>query len=122
MKLKNSGARLMKQGKENKTITKILRLTPSEWDKIATKMNDLGGITFSRYAINSMLSRPLTKTPITKELILELSRQGNNLNQIAYKLNKGESLDRVALPLINQSLERLNALYELLNDMQHQER
>lgn len=117
MKLKNSGARLMKQSKENKTITKILRLTPSEWDKIATKMNDLGGITFSRYAINSMLSRPLTKTPITKELILELSRQGNNLNQIAYKLNKGESLDRVALPLINQSLERLNALYELLSDM-----
>lgn len=122
MKLKNSGARLMKQGKENKTITKILRLTPSEWDKITTKMNDLGGITFSRYAINSMLSRPLTKTPITKELILELSRQGNNLNQIAYKLNKGESLDRVALPLINQSLERLNALYELLSDIQPQER
>lgn len=63
-----------------------------------------------------MLSRPLTKTPITKELILELSRQGNNLNQIAYKLNKGQSLDRVALSLINQALERLNSLYEILKD------
>ncbi|WP_430806770.1 plasmid mobilization relaxosome protein MobC [Campylobacter sp. 9BO] len=37
----------------------------------------------------------IIKNATTKELILELSRQGNNLNQIAYKLNKGESLDRV---------------------------
>lgn len=63
-----------------------------------------------------MLSRPLTKTPITKELILELSRQGSNLNQIARSLNQNNSLDRVALSLINQSLERLNELYEILSD------
>ena len=63
-----------------------------------------------------MLSRPLTKTPITKELILELSRQGSNLNQIARSLNQNKSLDRVALSLINQSLERLNELYEILSD------
>lgn len=102
--------------KENKTITKILRLTPSENEKIQDKLDKLGRITFSKFAINSMLSRPLTKTPITKELILELSRQGSNLNQIARSLNQNNSLDRVALSLINQSLERLNELYEILSD------
>lgn len=102
--------------KENKTITKILRLTPSENEKIQDKLDKLGGVAFSKFAINSMLSRPLTKTPITKELILELSRQGSNLNQIARSLNQNNSLDRVALSLINQSLERLNELYEILSD------
>lgn len=102
--------------KENKTITKILRLTPSENEKIQDMLDKLGGVTFSKFAINSMLSRPLTKTPITKELILELSRQGSNLNQIARSLNQNNSLDRVALSLINQSLERLNELYEILSD------
>ena len=102
--------------KENKTITKILRLTPSENEKIQDKLDKLGAVTFSKFAINSMLSRPLTKTPITKELILELSRQGSNLNQIARSLNQNKSLDRVALSLINQSLERLNELYEILSD------
>ncbi len=62
-----------------------------------------------------MLSRPLTKTPITKELILELSRQGNNLNQIAYRLNKNQSLDRVGLSLISKSLECLNSIFEILD-------
>ena len=72
--------------KEKKTITKILRLTPSENEKIQDKLDELGGMTFSKFAINSMLSRPLTKTPITKELILELSRQDSNLKQIAKNL------------------------------------
>lgn len=102
--------------KENKTITKILRLTPSEQEKIQAKLDELGGISFSKFAINAMLSRSLTKTPITKELILELSRQGNNLNQIAKHLNQGTSLDRVGLSLINQALERLNSLYEILKN------
>lgn len=68
-------------------------------------MNELGGISFSEFALNSMLSRPLTKTPLTKDLILELSHQGNNLNQIAYKLNRGISLDRVVLPLSTSRLK-----------------
>jgi len=36
--------------KREKTITKILRLTPSENKKIQTKLNELGGMTFSNYA------------------------------------------------------------------------
>lgn len=46
--------------KEGKTITKILRMTPSEHDKILAKISELGGITFTKYAMSSMLSPPLT--------------------------------------------------------------
>lgn len=100
--------------KENKIITKRLRLTYIEQEKIQAKLNELGGITFSKFALSSMLSRPLTKNPITKELILELSRQGNNLNQIAKKLNQGDSIDRVALSMISKALENLEKIYEIL--------
>ena len=44
--------------KEGKTITKILRMTPSEHDKILTKISELGGITFTKYAMSSMLPPP----------------------------------------------------------------
>ena len=92
-----------------------MRLTPEEWSKIQEKMDENGGVNFTKYAGNSMLSRSLTKTPLTKELSLELSRQGNNLNQIATRLNKGESLDRVGLSIISRSFEALRGIYKLLN-------
>lgn len=92
-----------------------MRLTPEEWNKIQEKMDENGGVNFTKYAVNSMLSRSLTKTPLTKELILELSRQGNNLNQIATRLNKGESLDKLGLSIISRSFEALRGIYELLN-------
>lgn len=104
-----------KRAGKTRTITKIMRLTPEEWSKIQEKMDENGGVNFTKYAVNSMLSRSLTKTPLTKELILELSRQGNNLNQIATRLNKGESLDKVWLSIISRSFEALRGIYKLLN-------
>ena len=98
-----------KRAGKTRTITKIMRLTPEEWSKIQEKMDENGGVNFTKYAVNSMLSRSLTKTPLTKELILGLSRQGNNLNQIATRLNKGESLDKVGLSIISRSFEALRA-------------
>lgn len=47
--------------KEGKTITKILRMTPSEHDKILAKISELGGITFTKYAMSSMLSPPYSR-------------------------------------------------------------
>lgn len=87
-----------KRAGKTRTITKIMRLTPEEWSKIQEKMDENGGVNFTKYAVNSMLSR-----------------QGNNLNQIATRLNKGESLDKVGLSIISRSFEALMGIYELLN-------
>ena len=55
-----------KRAGKTRTITKIMRLTPEEWSKIQEKMDENGGVNFTKYAVNSMPSRSLTKTPLTK--------------------------------------------------------
>ena len=68
---------------------------------------------FSKFALSSMLSRRI-RLPIERELLVELSRHGNNLNQVAAKLNRGESLDRVALRVLANSNAILCQIYEML--------
>ncbi|WP_314041912.1 plasmid mobilization protein [Campylobacter showae] len=95
-----------------KNIIKKLRLTDAEWSAIEKKLKETG-MTFSKFALSSMLSRRI-RLPIERELLTELSKQGNNLNQIAAKLNSGESLDRVALGVLAGSNTILCQIYEML--------
>ena len=95
-----------------KTIIKKLRLTDAEWSAIEKKLKETG-MTFSKFALSSMLSRRI-RLPIERELLTELSKQGNNLNQIAAKLNSGESLDRVGLRIIAENNSILRRIYEML--------
>ena len=60
-----------------------------------------------------MLSRRI-KTPIERELLVELSRHGNNLNQVAFKLNDGKGLDRVGLRILADDNAVLRLIYETL--------
>ena len=95
-----------------KNIIKKLRLTDAEWSAIEKKLKETG-MTFSKFALSSMLSRRI-RLPIERELLVELSRQGNNLNQIAVKLNSGKSLDRVALRVLADTNAILCQIYEML--------
>lgn len=60
-----------------------------------------------------MLSKKI-KVPIERELLVELSRHGNNLNQVAAKLNSDESLDRVGLKIIADDNAVLRQIYKTL--------
>ena len=95
-----------------KNIIKKLRLTDAEWSAIEKKLKETG-MTFSKFALSSMLSRRI-RLPIERELLVELSRHGNNLNQIAVKLNSGKSLDRVALRVLADTNAILCQIYEML--------
>ena len=101
-----------KKRKITKTMIKKLRLTDAEWSAIEKKLKETG-TTFSKFALSSMLSRRI-RLPVEKELLTELSKQGNNLNQIAVKLNSGESLDRVGLIIIAENNSVLRRIYERL--------
>ncbi|MBE2985429.1 hypothetical protein CCAL9344_05860 [Campylobacter sp. RM9344] len=103
-----------KKRQKVKIITKRLRISQSEWDIIAAKMAKVG-LKFSQFALACMLSRPMTKNPITKELVLELSYQSNNLNQMVKRLNSGESLDKVCLSIISKTNETLERIYDVLS-------
>ena len=95
-----------------KNIIKKLRLTDAEWLAIEKKLKETG-ITFSKFALSSMLSRRI-RLPIERELLTELSKQGNNLNQIAARLNSGKSLDRVAIRILTENNALLRQIYEML--------
>jgi len=95
-----------------KNIIKKLRLTDAEWSAIEKKLKETG-MTFSKFALSSMLSRRI-RLPIERGLLVELSRHGNNLNQIAVKLNSGKSLDRVALRVLADTNAILCQIYEIL--------
>ena len=101
-----------KKRKITKTIIKRLRLMPDEWSAIEKKLKETG-MTFSKFALSSMLSRQI-KTPIERELLAELVKQGNNLNQIAAKLNSGESLNRVGLRILADTNTILRRIYKRL--------
>jgi mobC len=70
-------------------------------------------MTFSKFALSSMLSKKI-KVPIERELLVELSKHGSNINQVAAKLNSDKSLDRVALRVLADSNAILRRIYEML--------
>ena len=98
-----------------KNKIKKLRLTDAEWSAIEKKLKETG-MTFSKFALSSMLSRRI-RLPIERELLTELSKQGNNLNQIAAKLNNGKSLDRVAIRILTENNALLRRIYERLGEI-----
>ena len=95
-----------------KNIIKKLRLTDAEWSAIEKKLKETG-MTFSKFALSSMLSRRI-RLPIERELLAELAKQGNNLNQVAARLNRDESLDRVGLKIIADDNAVLRQIYKIL--------
>ena len=103
---------IIKKRKITKTIFKRLRLTPDEWLAIEKKLKETG-MTFSKFALSSMLSKKI-KAPIERELLVELSKHGSNINQVAAKLNSGESLDRVGLGIIAENNSILRRIYKRL--------
>ncbi len=106
----------------NKQVIKSLRLSKEQWQTIQTQMQEKN-LNFSQLVLNSLLiqnSQTPTKSKkqkaiANKELIIELAKWGNNLNQIAKCLNTNKGAwDRLALEQlieISNQLEQLRAKY-----------
>lgn len=75
-----------------KDFRKTLRFSKEEFDKIQLEL-EKSNISFSDFARSAILKKKI-KLPIEKELIYQISKIGNNLNQIARAVN---SKDRVAV-------------------------
>lgn len=71
-----------------KAIRKTIRFTENEYALIQKEL-DKAHISFSTLARSSILRKKI-KLPIERALLSELSRIGNNLNQIARSINQGE--------------------------------
>ena len=72
--------------KRNETLT--IRLTKAEKNAIRTKAKK-AKLNLTDYIIAASLQTQITVAEDVKPLIAELKRIGNNLNQIAVKVNSG---------------------------------
>ncbi len=106
----------------NKQIIKSLRLSKEQWQTIQTQMQEKN-LNFSQLVLNSLLTQN-SQAPIkskkqkaiaNKELIIELVKWGNNLNQIAKHLNANKGAwDRLGLEQlieISYQLEQIRSKY-----------
>nr|WP_230057005.1 plasmid mobilization relaxosome protein MobC [Campylobacter suis] len=84
-------------------------MSEEEWRIIHEKLKK-DKISFSSFALSSMLSRHI-KSPLSRELLYELTKIGANINQIAKKLNSDKSLDDIALVMISNTNELLEQIY-----------
>ena len=96
----------------NKTRPKqiIFRATEEEFSKIQANI-DKSGQKKQAYLLNCALNAEIKNTDGIKELIPELKRIGNNLNQVAHSLNMGKYYD---YKLITQNQKELLKVWQLL--------
>ena len=97
---------------KDKKVT--IRFTGDEYNKLNKNASDLG-LTLSAYIRHKVLgNRERITTKCTKELLYEINRIGNNLNQIAKHCNIKKSVDKLVLKELVDIEKKLNELMEQL--------
>lgn len=94
---------------ENRKRNKQIKfyVNEKEYDQIKKKV-EKSKLKQQEYLIKSALNKKIIVIDGLKEMLLELSREGNNLNQIAKKINEGEQKD------IKEMKNKLNNLWDLI--------
>lgn len=95
---------------EKRTIKKSFRFTQSEWLQIESKC-EMSGLTPSQYFQKIATTGRVAKRDCLKEKQLYLGHigmVGNNMNQIARRLNSGEKIDVWMLQLLIKIEKTLN--------------
>lgn len=82
-------------------------VTEKEYEEIKKKV-EKSKLNQTDYLIKSALNKKIIVVDGLKEILLELSREGNNLNQIAKKINEGEQTD------IKEMKKNLMELWDLI--------
>ena len=93
-----------------KDIRKTIRFSDDEFLKIQDLMSE-HNLTFAEFARGAILRKKI-KTNLTKDLLFEINRVGNNLNQIAKKVNSGSDRKNLLIELI-QIRKELEAIKDV---------
>ncbi|HAT4318843.1 plasmid mobilization protein [Clostridium perfringens] len=94
---------------ENRKRDKQIKFYVNEKEYEQIKKNvEKSKLKQQEYLIKSALNKKIIVVDGLKEILLELSREGNNLNQIAKKINEGEQRD------IKEMKNKLNNLWDLI--------
>ena len=93
--------------RRNETLS--IRLTKAEKSAIITKARK-AKMNLTEYILTISKNTKITLPPDTAPIVLELKRIGNNLNQIAAKVNSGVTY----VENLTQVIENQNKIYDLL--------
>lgn len=76
---------------QNRTRTKqiVLRFTDNEYEKVITQMKLTKKKSRSDFLLDCIDNKPTLDMNTLREILVELKRQGNNLNQITRSVNQG---------------------------------
>lgn len=88
----------------------VIRVSEEELEQIKKKVEQ-SGKSQQQYIIEALTQKQVTNTDGIKELMPELKRVGNNLNQIAKALNSTGYYD---YRLITQNQKELNEVWQSL--------
>ena len=100
-------------------LYRALWLSENEWEEIQEKLKKLGYNDFSKYARKMMLEGQIMiisryEIEAIRELSIEVSRIGNNINQIARIANSTGKVFKVEAA---QMLEQQKEISKLLNQL-----
>jgi len=90
-----------------------------EYKKVIEKVR-LSKMQIGRYLRNAALKKEIIIYDLTSlfELSAQISKIGNNINQIAKKLNQGGRISNYEINYLNTSLENINnVLLDIYNDI-----
>jgi len=108
------GGRPPKPERKRRTETYGLRLSPEEMEELEAKAKT-AGLERSEFIRRRVFGKPIS-TEVEKETTRELNRIGVNLNQLAYRANKGEMPDVAAEA--KAAIEEVRALIGEIGQMQ----
>ena len=94
---------------DSRFIRKSLRFSSDEYAQIEAQLTTLG-VNFTNFAKNAIINHKIT-IPIQMDLIYELNRIGNNLNQIAKSMHTMDSKHKI--PVLTQLVEIEKQLQKL---------
>ena len=94
---------------DSRFIRKTLRFSSDEYAQIEAQLTTLG-VNFTNFAKNAIINHKIT-IPIQMDLIYELNRIGNNLNQIAKSMHTMDNKHKI--PVLTQLVEIEKQLQKL---------
>lgn len=97
--------------------TAAFRLSDSERQVLKDRIKN-SGMSSQEFLLRSSLERPIMNIDVFQALLIELRKQGTNLNQIARACNSGHQIDaaesaKVASRKIEKAVQALRFFYEM---------
>lgn len=105
---------------QNRTRSKALtlRLTPEEQTFFTQQKQKSNIPNQTDFFLACLTKKPIIVIEDLKPLLIELKRQGVNLNQIAKHLNQGLTLTQQSIETTNTAIKNCNQAYKKLLDME----